>query len=287
MPTPTGASEFSLLLQSLGIDTAALGIAYLLALATVLLTTACFAAMRHYVVVSPNHWTRDYGTYVSLVLATLLIATGLENQLLPSGSATLYYAAVPQLLILLWVHLAIWRRPEPWLVALGAAATTATVVVAALAGLLTDFLRPAYWVALLMLAALLVFLWRQAVSTKRGFVKANSIYLRSKETLDAVTAEQKPWLGLPQWVALIGASVALAIGNSLLRGLRLEQIPATEVAAESGLLLLVTAVVCSIPAASYWLARKSWMPELTRVVWLAWIVVGFAFTYGNYLNSLA
>ena len=39
-------------------------------------------------------------------------------------------------------------------------------------------------------------------------------------------------------------------------------------------------------AVSYWLARKAWMPEHTRFVWLAWIVVGFALTYGNYLNSL-
>jgi hypothetical protein len=41
-----------------------------------------------------------------------------------------------------------------------------------------------------------------------------------------------------------------------------------------------------VPAASYWLARKAWMPELTRFVWLAWIIVGFALTYGNYLSSL-
>ena len=37
---------------------------------------------------------------------------------------------------------------------------------------------------------------------------------------------------------------------------------------------------------TYWFARKAWMPELTRFAWLAWIVVGFAFTYGNYLTSL-
>ena len=29
------------------------------------------------------------------------------------------------------------------------------------------------------------------------------------------------------------------------------------------------------------------MPELTRFVWLVWIVVGFAFTYGNYLTTLS
>ena len=51
--------------------------------------------------------------------------------------------------------------------------------------------------------------------------------------------------------------------------------------------MLVTAFVCAVPATGYWIARKTWMPELTRFAWLAWIVVGFAFTYGNYLTSLA
>ena len=50
--------------------------------------------------------------------------------------------------------------------------------------------------------------------------------------------------------------------------------------------IAVTATVCAVPASTYWLARKSWMPELTRFVWLVWIVVGFAFTYGNYLTTL-
>jgi hypothetical protein len=80
--------------------------------------------------------------------------------------------------------------------------------------------------------------------------------------------------------------LALGIANSLLRGSGLEEIPAVEVAAESGLILVLTALVCAVPAISYWLTRKAWMPELTRFVWLAWIVVSFALTYGNYLSSL-
>jgi hypothetical protein len=148
-------------------------------------------------------------------------------------------------------------------------------------------LGPAYWLTLTAMAALVAFVWRQAVSTKRAFVTANSIYLRSKETLDTVAPPQKPWLGVVQWVALVAASLSLAAGNSLLRGAGLEEIPAVEVARESLLLLGVTALVCAIPAASYWLVRKAWLPELTRFVWLAWLVVGFAFTYGNYLNVLA
>jgi hypothetical protein len=97
---------------------------------------------------------------------------------------------------------------------------------------------------------------------------------------------QKPWLGLAQWVGLIAASIALGVANSLLRGRGLEEIPAVEVAAESGLLLVLTIIVCAVPAVGYWLVRKAWMPELTRFAWLAWIVVGFTLTYGNYLNSL-
>jgi hypothetical protein len=152
--------------------------------------------------------------------------------------------------------------------------------------LTSDLVGPAYAIVLLLLAALLGFLWQKAVSTQRGFMTATSIYIGSKETPDASMSPQKPWLGLTQWAALIAASVALAVANSLLRGRGLEEIPAVEVVAESGLLLLVTALVCAVPAVGYWLTRKAWMPELTRFVWLAWIVVGFALTYGNYLGSL-
>jgi hypothetical protein len=110
--------------------------------------------------------------------------------------------------------------------------------------------------------------------------------MASKETLGTAVAPQKPWLGLPQWVGLVAASVSLGVANSLLQGRGLEELPAVDVAAESGLLLFVTALVCAVPAGAYWVMRKAWMPELTRFVWLAWLVIGFALTYGNYLTSL-
>ena len=78
---------------------------------------------------------------------------------------------------------------------------------------------------------------------------------------------------------------ALGVANSLLRGRGLEEIPAFEVARSPGSAGRITALVCAVPAVGYWLTRKAWMPELTRLVWLAWIVVGFALTYGNYLSS--
>jgi hypothetical protein len=287
MSSPSGPFDIASLFHDRGIDLAALGAAYLVLLATCVVALAAFCAARKLLVISPNRGTRDYGIYVSLALATLLIAVVLENESLPSGTATLHYVAVPQLLMLLGLHLAIWYRQEPWLVALGGAAAAATIVVGALLGLTTHLLGPAYWPGLLLLAALLGFLWRKAVSTQHGFMTASSIYIGSKETVGAAATPQKPWLGLTQWVALIGASVALAVANSLLRGRGIEQIPAVEIVAESALLLVVTATVCAVPAVSYWVSRKAWMPELTRFVWLAWIVVGFALTYGNYLNSLA
>jgi hypothetical protein len=286
MASAAGSFDFSSVFRDRGVDLAALGGAYLTLLATVIATIAAFFAVRRLLVISPNRSTRDYGIYVSLTLASLLIAIVLENESLPSGTATLHYVAVPQLLLLLALHLAIWHRQDPWLIALGAGAVIATIVIGALLGLTTDLLGPAYWITLLLLAGLLGFLWLRAVSTQRGFMTASSIYIGSKETLDGSTAQQKPWLGLTQWVGLIVASVALAVANSLLRGSGLEEIPAVEIVAESGLLLLVTAVVCAVPAVGYWITRKAWMPELTRFVWLAWIIVGFALTYGNYLGSL-
>ena len=286
MSSPIGSFDFSASLAERGIDLAALGAAYLVLLATAVVTIGAFYAARSLLVVSPNRGSRDYGIYVSLMLAALSIAIVLENEFLPPGSATLHYVFVPQLVALLGLHLAVLRRQEPWLVTLAGAASMATVVVGVLLGLATELLVPAYWTALLVLTALLAFLWWKAVSTQRAFVNASSIYLRSKETPEAATAPQTPWLGLSQWVALVAASVALGVANSLLRGRGLEEIPALEVAAESGLLLVVTGFVCAVPAAGYWLTRKAWMPELTRFVWLAWIVVGFALTYGNYLTSL-
>ncbi len=287
MASPIDSFDVPALLTERGISLATLGAAYVILLATTAFTIAAFYAIRSLLVISPNRGSHDYGVYTSWALAALLIAIVLENEAVPRGSAALHYVLVPQLAALMWLHVKICYRQEPWLVALGAAATTATIAVGALLGFTTTWVGRAYWIALLVLAALLAFLWVKAVSTQRGFVKARSIYLSSKETPDAATAAQKPWLGLPQWMALLAASGALAIANSLLRGRALEDIPVFEVAADSGLLLTITALVCAVPALTYWLARKAWMPELTRFVWLAWIVVGFALTYGNYLNSLA
>ena len=268
-----------------GIDLTELGGAYLVLLLTALLTWIAFAAARKLLVISPNRGARDYGIYVAAALATLLVATVLENELLPVG-VTLHYVAIPQLLMLLGLHWWIAQRQDTWLISLGAAATAATLVVVLSLGLTTDLLGPAHWITLLVLAALLCFLWRKTVSTKHGFKTSSSIYIGTKEMRALVITPQKPWLGLAQWSALIVASVALAVANSLLRGRGLEEIPAVDVVAESGLVLLATAVICAIPAVAYWVTRKTWMPELTRFVWLTWIIVGFAMTYGNYLNSL-
>jgi hypothetical protein len=270
-----------------GVDLATLGAAYLILIATAVLTVAAFYTARSMLVISPNRGSRDYGIYVTSALAAVLSAIVLENEVLPPGGATLHYAFVPQIVVLLSLHVWISARLEPWLVTLGAAATAATVAVGMLLGVATGAVGPAYWVALSLLGALLAFLWWKAVSTQRAFVNASSIYLASKETLGSAIAPQKPWLGLPQWVALVAASLGLGVANSLLQGGKLEELPAVEVAAESGTLLIVTVLICAVPAGAYWLTRKAWMPELTRFVWLAWIVVGFALTYGNYLNSLA
>jgi hypothetical protein len=284
MQSINGAFDLATAFAERGIDLRTLGVAYLFMLATVAATGAAFLATRAYLVISPNRFARDYAVCVCAVLLTVLIAMVLENEIQPPQLATLQYAAVPQLLLLLAIHLTLARRHEPWLIALGAASLAGTAAATAVAGVATSLVHPAHWLMLLSFATLLAFLWRKCVTTKRGFVTANSIYVGSKENGDARVAPQKPWLGLPQWVALTGASVALAIVNAWLRGAGLNQIPALEVAAQSALLLTITALISGVPALSYWLARKAWMPELTRFAWLVWIVVSFAFTYGNYLG---
>jgi hypothetical protein len=288
METLTAALSFAVAaLHDRGVTFASLGAAYLAFIASCIVTAAVYSAARRHLVIAPNRQSRNYALYVIAVLLTLLVATVLENELSRAAMPTLRYVAFPQILFLIAAHVWIVYRTEPLTIQLGASAMVGSALVAAAATAATESFRVAHGVALLVTVALLAFLWFGAVSTKRAFVSAASIYVRSKENLDATPKPQKPWLGVPHCAALVVASVALAVANALLRGRGLEDIPAVDVAMQSGLLMVVTAFVCAVPATGYWIARKAWMPELTRFAWLAWIVVGFAFTYGNYLTSLA
>jgi hypothetical protein len=287
METLADALDFTAALHDRGVTFASLGAAYLIFLASCVVTAAVYCAARTQLVVAPNRQSRNYALYVIALLLTLLVATALENELSSTAVPTLRYVAYPQILFLIAAHVWIAYRTEPKTIQLGASSLVGSALVAGAAAAATDSFSVAHGVTLLVILAVLGFLWYGAISTKRAFVTADSIYVRSKENIDAVVKPQRPWLGVPHCAALVGASVALAIANSLLRGRGIENIPAVDVALESGTLMLVTAFVCAVPATGYWIARKAWMPELTRFAWLAWIVVGFAFTYGNYLTSLA
>jgi hypothetical protein len=274
------------LLSQRGLDAASLGLAYLLFIASVCLTVVLFMLSRMLVVVSPNRPARRYGLYVVMLLVSLIIAAVLENELVPAYAATLDYSMFPQLLVLLMLHLWIYYDQQPWLVSIGASAMLATAIAYSSTAALTGVLQLSHGLTLALLAGLLGYLWYNAVSTKRGFVSAKSIYIDSKEAMIERIVQQRPWLGLSQWVALACASIVVAMLNSILQGSGFSEVPATAVLGESILILVITGLVCAIPATTYWLAHKHWMPELTRFVWLVWVVVGFAFTYGNFLTSL-
>jgi hypothetical protein len=270
---------------SRGITLTSLGVAYLVLLGSLVAAIACFVAARSRLVVSPNRAAKHYGLYVVMVLVTLGIATALENELVRS-EAVLQYTSIPQILLIAMIHLWIYYDQQPWLIALGASATAGAIVASILAPLFGVHVQAAHWVTLAVLGGLLIYLARSAISTKNTFIRANSIYASSKESIDAHLAPQTPWLGWPQWIALIAASALLALINALLRGDDIADVPAIAVASESMLMLGVTMLVGAVPATIYWLAHKHWMPELTRFVWLVWIVVGFGFTYGNILTSM-
>jgi hypothetical protein len=263
---------------------ASLGGAYLVLLGNLTAAIGCFIAARSRLVISPNPTAKHYGLYVVMVLATLSIATGLENEIVQDG-AVLQYALVPQILLVAMIHLWIYYDQQPWLIALGASANAGAIIAAIAAAGLGAQVQIPHWVTLAVLTGLLVYLGRGAISTRSTFLAARSIYAASKEGA-APVARQTPWLGLPQWIALVAASILLALVNALLRGDDIANLPAIKVASESTLVLGVTFAVGAVPAAIYWFAHKHWMPELTRFVWLVWMVVGFAFTYGNILTSI-
>jgi hypothetical protein len=271
-------------LASRGITLASLGGAYLVLLGNLIAAIGCFIAARSRLVISPNQTAKHYGLYVVMVLATLGIATALENEIVRDG-AVLQYTVLPQILLIALIHLWIYYDQQPWLIALGASANAGAIIGATVAAGFGTQVQIPHWATLTVLAGLLAYLARGSISTRAGFMAASSIYIESKENSVPV-APQTPWLGLPQWIALVAASVILALVNALLRGDDIANLPAIKVASESTLMLVVTFAVGAVPAAIYWLAHKNWMPELTRFVWLIWMVVGFAFTYGNILTSM-
>ena len=184
------------------------------------------------------------------------------------------------------IHLWIYYDQQPWLIALGAASVIGSLLTFGILAATVGTVEIAHWLLLVLLSGLLGYLWYHSISTKRGFTKAKSIYIDSKETRQVRILAQKPWLGLPQWVALGLASVVLSMVNAILQGSGIADVPAMAVMLQSVLIIATTSAVCSVPAITYWVAHKHWMPELTQFVWLVWIVVAFAFTYGNFLTSL-
>lgn len=278
--------DISGLLPAQGLTLTAFGGAYLILLTNLLVAVGLFVSSRAFLVITPNLAAKRYGLYVVVVLMSLIMATALDNALLPIETAALQYAAVPHLAVLLAMHLWIYYKHEPWLIGLGASALIGAGVAVAVTAAISAEIHAAHWIAIGLLYGLVGNLWFHSVSTKRAFTRAASIYLPTKERQADPVDPQRPWLGWPQWFALIAASLGLAAINSMLRGSVVAEIPALQVLAESGLLLGVTALVCAVPAVTYWLAHKHWMPELTRFTWLVWLVVGFAFTYGNYLTGL-
>lgn len=271
------------MLAGRGITLGSLGGAYLVFIGNLVAAIGCFIAARSKLVISPNQAAKHYGLYVVMVLATLGISTALENEIVRDG-AVLQYTVLPQILVVALIHLWVYYDQQPWLIALGASANAGAIIAGVVAAGFGE-VRIAHWVTLAVLGGLLVYLARFAISTRAAFMAATSIYAPSKEGVVPVVP-QTPWLGWPQWIALVAASIILALLNALLRGDDMSNLPAIEVASESTLMLAVTFAVGAVPAAIHWLAHKSWMPELTRFVWLVWMVVGFAFTYGNILTSL-
>jgi len=268
------------------INPAALGNAYLFLLISLVLSIVFFVAARMNLVVTPNHHAKNYGLYVLMVVVALAIAATLENRIVSWAEPAIGYAFFPHLFILAAIHFWIYQEQQPWLITLGAASVIGSILVAIPVALSTSNVQLVHWVAAGLLIALIAYLSYYAIATKRGFIKARSIYVDSNETI-IHKVHQRPWLGLPQWVFLTVASIALATLNASAGTGGIAAVTAVAVFIQSVILLGMTSVVCAIPAGVYWLAHRHWMPELTRFVWLVWLVVGFAFSYRNFLSGIS
>src|SRR5262245_56828403 len=146
METLARAFDFSVVLNDRGITFASLGAAYLIFLASCVVTAAVYSAARKQLVVAPNRQSRNYALYVIAVLLTLVVATALENELSRTAAPTLRYVAYPQILFLIALHVWVACRTEPWTIQLGASSLVGSALVAAAAAAATDSFRIAHGV---------------------------------------------------------------------------------------------------------------------------------------------
>ena len=76
--------------------------------------------------------------HLRVVLSVLLIATGLENELLPGGSDHASVRRRSAAIDAVTVHLCIYHRQEPWLIALGGASVVGCVISVLAVGLASN-----------------------------------------------------------------------------------------------------------------------------------------------------
>ena len=155
-----------------GISPEALGIAYMFLVANAAFAGALFMVCRSELLISPNRASRSYALFMALLMGALLVAGALENELLPPAT-TLPYAIFPHILLLLIIHLWVYYRHEPWLIALGISSTAGLVLPVVALGFIGLGVRPAHWVIVGVATALLITVWMRACTTKRAFLKSS------------------------------------------------------------------------------------------------------------------
>ena len=261
----------------------AFGLAFAFLIASVLLAGIQYLYCRWQWVLTPSSISRKYSAALIILPSFYIISTVIENIFIGPGPDHLPYESIPQASLILFVHYLAYRSNEPASITMGMALVIATAAVAIAAYFIAGAqLRPAQWAAGATALILVAFTLIKTSCTKKAFLSGR--FTTELET-DHTGPSNRWSLSTGQYVALVVASLGVAVVAEMLKGVELHNLLALNILIYSVCILALTAAIVAIPAALHWLAAKRPLPDLDWVVWAVWLITSSSLLYLQHLMA--
>lgn len=258
----------------------AFGLAFAFLILTIVLAGVQYLYCRWHWVLTPSSITRRYCAALIILPAFYTISTVVENMLIGPGSNHLPYESIPQASLILFVHYLAYRNGQPATITLGITLVTATATMSAAALLIGEApIRPAQWALGATALILLAYTLFKASCTKRAFLSGRFTTELEPEDTGMHYSRHRWWLSPGHYVAIIVASLAVAVLAEVLDGVSPADLLLKNVLVYGLSVVGLTMVLVGLPAALHWLAAKRPLPDLGWVLWAVWLIASSSLLY--------
>ncbi len=260
----------------------AFGVAYAYFIACVVLAGLLYMFFRWQIVLNPGAITRRYAVAVQLIGLLYVIASILENAISDNGTSNLPYESLPLIGFVIIVHYLADREEQPAVLIFAFSLVIAIMAVGFVAlSMGWVEIRPGQWVIGAVGAGMVGYTLAQTTRTKKSYIGRAAV--ERKVSMKRAIPGVRAWLSVEQWVALAVASLVVAAVTQTLAGSSLLSVPARRIFYHMVVLLGGTLIIGLLYSGLHWLLSRRSAGELAWVLWMVWILIAFASTYGMFL----